>query len=895
MSKRFPRVEYGLLIAALLPILAILSTLTTGTVQGADTAVHVHRIHAMAQLLQSGNLWPRWVPYFHLGYGYPIFNFYAPGASYLGGLLEIIGLQATLAYSLLNALAWISGSIGIYRLGRCFLPVAPALLAAGLWVYAPSRLYEIWWQGSLSQSLAAAVIPWLFYTIIVTAQKPRFRNSAGIALALAAVILTHQPIMFIAALFAGPLAIFAPVWAARQEWSTLWRRMTCVIGGFALGAALAAIFLLPVVFELQYVNAEQGTDDNVAYLMSNFLNPKEVFTLPQPIDMTDMRLVMPRTLGLVGGILSAVGLGALVVHRRFGLALLLSLGLLFSIFMLLEPSVNVWLTIPYFRQLRFAERFLRIGAVIVGLLGGASLLLLPRRWQSIGLALGSGIVIAQALPIMNPHDARLPLEHLNSVDEIKFELAERAWGTTSYEEFNPIWGAAIAFDPPPEPQLYLDQPLLVPVKELDILRQYPDLQTDQLSAQATRITVTSARPIRFRQYYFPGWSAWIDGQPARLYADDEWGLITIDVPKGQHLVELAYTGTPIQHIGTLISILALGVTAALLRWDWHPTREEQIPRAETLSARAAYGLGALLLGAAILYGLVILPDEGAFKLRSPVGQPMYMTTAAGQTFGGELQLLGYTLDQDRVMPGGEFNITLYWRALHPLDQELAPHVQLVNLLHSEAWGVSEKLAPGNIKTTQYAVERFISDPHQLRVYEDIPPYAAQIGVQITQLESGEPLPLPDGSTTLYLEPLIRIEAPTIQANKLLDYNLGGKVELRCASVSQADGQFNIDLYWYVQETPAQELVTLVHGLADDGALVQQNDSAPLKGLYPAPLWQPGQALADRHTLPYDADIETIAVGLYTAIDIQRLPVLQSGQPVADNLIRLPLKQESCLS
>lgn len=893
MSKRLFRFEYGLLIAALVPLLAILPTLYGGAVQGADTAVHIHRIHAMTEMLQSGNLWPRWVPYFHLGYGYPIFNFYAPGASYLGALLEILGLQAALAYSLINALAWVIGSVGMYKLGRQFLPVPAAILSATLWVYAPSRLFEIWWQGSLSQSLAAALIPWLFYGIISTGRTPRYGSILVIALSLTGIILTHQPIMFITALFAGPLALFVPLWEVRQQKTPLIRPLTFVLGGCVLGVALAAIFLLPVIFELKYVNAEQGTTDNVAYLISNFLKLDEVFVFPKLIDLTDMRLVMPRTLGLIGGVLSLFGLAALLRQKRYILSIALSLGLLFSIFMLLEASVDVWLTIPYFRQLRFAERFLRVGVVIIGLLGGASLLLLPRRWQMAGLLIGMGFVIAQALPILNPHETRLPLQDLTAVDEINFELAERAWGTTSYEEFNPIWGENISFDPPPEPALYNTMPLRIPVKELDILRQYPDLQTEQLTASTTRVTVDSERPVRLRQYYFPGWSATLDGQPVEAYPDEEWGLLTINIPEGEHIVEIAYRGTPVQHIGTLITLLALGLTALLFYHD-RATQDKPQQFTNDLQRRSAYGLCGLLIGGTVIYGIFALPINTALKQQSPADRPLYMQTASEHTFGDAIQLLGYDLPQSAVTPGQQLDIILYWRALQPLDREYAPRVQLVSLNRSAAWAVSETLAPGGVKTTQYSTEHFISDPHQLRIFADAPPYMGQIAIQLINLTTSEPLILEDGTDTVYLEPLIRIMGNSPTVSQSLDYILDNKIELRCASIAEQEGQFAIDLYWYVRETPTQNLVALVHGLDSNGALIAQNDAVPLAGNYPAALWQPGQTLVDRHTLPAEHAITTVGIGLYTAIDIQRLPVLQSGQPVADNLIHLPLKQQSCL-
>ena len=67
---------------ALIPILTIARP---GMPNTADGQVHLYRALEASHLLRSGVLYPRWAPDFYLGYGYPFFNFYAPGAHLLAG------------------------------------------------------------------------------------------------------------------------------------------------------------------------------------------------------------------------------------------------------------------------------------------------------------------------------------------------------------------------------------------------------------------------------------------------------------------------------------------------------------------------------------------------------------------------------------------------------------------------------------------------------------------------------------------------------------------------------------------------------------------------------------------------------------------------------------------
>jgi hypothetical protein len=107
------------------------------------------------------------------------------------------------------------------------------------------------------------------------------------------------------------------------------------------------------------------------------------------------------------------------------------------------------------------------------------------------------------------------------------------------------------------------------------------------------------------------------------------------------------------------------------------------------------------------------------------------------------------------------------------------------------------------------------------------------------------------------------------------------------------GQYNVDLYWNVIGNLADsaDLSVFVHGLDASGNSVAQNDGPAMGSDYPSHFWLAGQNLPDRHTLPSNPDIASIAVGLYTPD--ARLTVTQNGQPVADNQLILPLTENSC--
>ncbi len=898
VSARAARLDYGLLAAVVLPLIGIIPTIGDGVIKSADAPLHAHRIYAMTVLLRSASLWPRWVPWFHLGYGYPVFNFYPPGVFYLGGLLGLLGIPTTVAFTLISALAWVLGSVGAYQLARLFLPSSAALLAAMLWSYAPSRLYEVWHQGSLPQMMSSAFVPWVFWGLVLLSQQPYRRHILALALPFAGMVLTHQPVTLVAGLFLAPGMVVIPLWLSRHEWKTLPRRWLSVVGGLLLGVGLAAIFLIPLAVELQYVAGAEDPPDTIPYLTSNFLQPFETFAQPLPMDLTDLRFELPTTLGLVGGVLGVLGLLALIQRKQYAIAIALLVAMAFMVFMLLEISLPVWERIPFLAQLRFPARLLRVGAVLLALLGGASILLLPRRWQSAGLALGLVIVLIAGLPLVYPNQRFVNWDNLSALDEINMERVEHNWGTTSYDEFDPIWGERVPLDRVPDPEEYITNPLRIVVRRTEIINLYPVLEeVEELDASTTRVVVTEPVALKFHQYYYPGWSAAMDGQPVPIRAESEFGLITVDVPPGEHVISLRYVGTTAQTIGAVITLLSIGLSLALYLTGRKPSPAELSDSAATLSnehinPRVGLGIISAIAVFTLVNTLYITPQTLWFRYESPPDSPVYMETAVHQSFGDTFELLGYTLNQDSVAPGGLLHVMLFWRAEREIDREYRPVVQLVNLSVSEAWAASEPFFPGGGRTIGYPTDRFASEVHSLRVPDSALPHVGRISVQMVDMGTGEPLRLPDGADRVILDPVIRITGVGPAVSRNLDYRLGDAVELWCASIYPDGGQLAVDLYWHALDA-GPDVVAFVHGLDADGNLVEQNDGPLLDGNYPPTLWRPGQNLPDRHILALNPEIVSVAVGLYSPGDGTRLHVAQDGKPVTDNRIVLPAAEVQC--
>jgi len=909
--------DWGMVLAALLPLIAILPTFNGDQlVNTADGVFHVHRIFAMTTLMQSGDLYPRWIPYFHLGYGYPVFNFYAPLATWLGGLLGLVGISAPLAFSLIVALGWMLGSAGVYALARRWLPIPAALVGAVLWSYAPSAFQGVWNIGSISQLTASALVPWLCLAVIRAAEKPDTRRVSLLGVIFALMLLAHQPTSVLVGLFIAPGAPLLCLWFAREDkrWLT---RFVSVGSGLVLGAGLAMIFLLPMALEVGSIQVSKGATNLANVLAASFLQPYQLFLPSAAPDLSDLNRNIPDSIGLISGVLAALGLIGLVYRRQYRLALAWGAAALFVIFLLLPVSTAFWLNVPLLGQLRFPGRVLRLGAVFFGLLGASSLLLLPRQWLGWGAGLVNAIIMITALPMLYPSRETLDFSHLSAADFIRYEQNTYSFGGTSYDEFKPIWGDKIPYDTPPDLDHYVTNPL-----HLSLMTAGLDgVRVSVLDHNHFQINAPQPFELHVRQFYFPGWTATIDGVVTDVFPNAEFGLLSINVPAGLHLIALTRTGTPIENIAPLLSLVSVVIAVGLFVFRWggfrprlrtqvstpNPNPHQQPSQAHSADSPIVTGEGStgwlkpfptmtvvavIVIGLAIFNRVYIEPHTDWFRLRSPLDNPAGMQTPVHVAFGDAYELLGYTLNQGSVAPGETLNITLYWRALRPVEGSYPPTVQLVNPAVSEAWGTAGNFFIG-AASVNHQPDYFISDTYKLPINSDAPPYMGRISVQLRNGETKEALKLPDGSDRLILPVAVRVTGEGVKANERLNVTIGDSVELWCASTTSADNQLNLTLYWHVLKSmPQADLRVFVHGLDTNGQLVSQGDAPPLAGQYSPADWLAGQTLVD-HYLLSDADkISQIAVGMFV-VGGDQLPMTKDGQPALNNSLILSPETMDC--
>ena len=115
----FLKKYWGLVFVVLFSLFSILPFLSQGFFPMHDDT-QVVRVYEMGKSLKDGMFPVRWVTDLGYGYGYPIFNFYAPLAYYVGGFFNVLGIDALVSTKAMMVLGIVFSGIFMYFLAREF-------------------------------------------------------------------------------------------------------------------------------------------------------------------------------------------------------------------------------------------------------------------------------------------------------------------------------------------------------------------------------------------------------------------------------------------------------------------------------------------------------------------------------------------------------------------------------------------------------------------------------------------------------------------------------------------------------------------------------------------------------------------------------------------------------
>jgi hypothetical protein len=599
MIRRLLRSPAALMLLLTLP--ALLPLAAPGYFFKAHDAHHsVFFLVEFDQSLRDQFPWPVWSPDHALGFGYPLWLVYAPLSYYVAEAFHLVGMGFTAAVKAAWALCFLVGAAGIYRLARRWWGTAAALTAAVAFTYAPYHLVQIYVRAALAEFAALAWFPWVLLAFVELWRDPRPRRAALAALAFGALLLIHtvSALIFVPVLLAFLGFKLVESWwrrrSARRDLiaaasggeaplrSPLRRAVLWAGAALALGGVLASIFWLPMFAERNYIVESQWVPSTYQYA-SNFVYPSQFFnpawgygySVPGPNDGMSFQLGLMAAAGAVVGALAAFGVlrprrrgdagQAAPLPSRAEAIFLAAISLL-TIFAMTPASKPLWDVLPLVSLVQFPWRLLAVTTATLALLVGTGVHWLEERWPTAGSPGPFAYALALVVVAAGYSHARPELQPVRPQDEspvavMEFELAYPDMrGSTSWAQRQPLDA-----DSPLLPEYLAGEPL----RRAAIVAGSGEIldQGSRAASAYAKVRADSAVRLRFYTYYFPGWRATVDGQPADVSPDPPNGLIGLTLPPGEHDVRLRFGPTPVRTAGAALAVAAMAAVLALLWVD----------------------------------------------------------------------------------------------------------------------------------------------------------------------------------------------------------------------------------------------------------------------------------------------------------------------------------------
>lgn len=851
--------KWGLvIILSLLPALPLLvGSGLVNTRAGGDSPFLLVRVQQLAVNLRAGVFPVRWMPDAAYGLGYPFFNFYASLPYYIAALLKMIGVGYIGAIKLTQALGFVGAGLAMYGLSKeLHQKRSASLLAILVYCCAPFHMVNVYVRGdSLSEFYAFVFYPLILWALLrlqeEISREHRFLHENGtlfrllgpvcaVAASYAGLMVTHN----LSALMFTPLvmvyALLLGARAPKHRRLTVWLASAAALG---VGALLSVWFWLPVLAERGNVVLKEMTTGYFHYSQHfrglDLVQPSLRFDYAITADQNPFRMGLLQTLLALAGVVAVVWrwLRSRQLESNSAFWVLMLAGATFMITPLSRP---LWDRLPLLPLVQFPWRFLSIQACATSLVSAYLIPQHARRGWVVSIVLGV-LVSWSALARLQPERLLIHEDDITRQRLMAYEYFTANVGTTIRHDWLPRW-----VDPRP----YNSEVLWQGEGKPTPLALEGSLSTAHLAAlgptsERWDIAVTSPQAlVAFHTYYYPGWQALVDGQPATVQVVPGLGYLALHLPEGQHHVALQFGRTRVRLLAEVLSALTAVVLILVLLQGRR-------------SRRPVLGLLAVLLVAVLNVRPAPASGEGATQPQ-PTGpsekldlsmdfdrSPYLHHNPDGIRFGDTARLTSYTLSSTEIQAGETLTVTAYWNAVSRDD--LRTQVALVSPAQ-HLFGIPLVVANSERPLTEGPQDHALSVPVtttrglyllSVRVFDpqgEIRPVNVQ----------GETL-----GTTYLLPVTVRGHVPARGEEPVLQ-RFGKRIALSRAQTTQpAAGMLDVLLTWHVLAPPPQNYKVALRLKDTSGWEVARLDTQPGYGFYPTSMWRPGELVYDHYILPLD--------------------------------------------
>ena len=242
-----------------------------------------------------------------------------------------------------------------------------------------------------------------------------------------------------------------------------------------------------------------------------------------------------------------------------------------------------------------------------------------------------------------------------------------------------------------------------------------------------------------------------------------------------------------------------------------------------------------------------------------------------------VQVVGYQLEPERVLPGEVMTVTLHMKLLQSLTEPIRATVRLSAFPDGQIVMHSEQLL-----LEQASAGSFVSKKLIFAAPPDLPVGAYTVNFSLGKESEIWPLYRNNDANMLDRVSLGETAVPwqgDLGDATLSNARFGEAIHLTAFEIAgqlQSGEMLTVRLYWEAMSQPAKSYVVFVHLLDEAGNLVSSHDGAPRNGRFPTNTWLSGDLVQDEHPIQLDAGLPDgvykFNVGLYLPKTGERVPV-----------------------
>ncbi len=512
----------------------------------------VARVFEMTKSLRDGMFPVRWVSDLGYGYGYPIFNFYAPLVYYVGALFQLLSFDALIATKLMMGMGIILSGIFMYLLGKEFWGKLGGIVSAAFYLYAPYHAVDIYVRGDTAEFWAYALIPLVFLGFYkVFKSRGSYSWIVIGSLSYAGVILSHNlTAMMITPFLLSAVLIMIAVSYRRKDRKTV----ISLLVSLGLGLLLSAFYFIPALAEQGYTNVLSQIGGGADY-KDHFVCLSQLWQSPwgfggsapgcfDGISFMIGKVQIFTTLAVL--VLTFILAKKKKESNAVKIVILCFLGLVASTLLTLSISKPLWDHVALMAFLQYPWRFLIFISFFSSLLAGGmvylSKSLISNKWiQYLVAASLIGAILIINIKFFSP-------QYIKNITADSYTNDKTLKWTTS----------KISDE-------YMPKNFLKPKSENDVVVSKVTFNSNDVkiksSYQSTRnimldMEVFKQTKIHFNIAYFPSWRLTVDGNSKGSIVNRGYDVV---IPTGHHRVEMKFVESTPQMLSDLLTVSGLAV------------------------------------------------------------------------------------------------------------------------------------------------------------------------------------------------------------------------------------------------------------------------------------------------------------------------------------------------